>query len=98
MSYEILIDKKADKFLKNLQKGQKKEFEKIVFFLNDILKNTDEPYNLPNSKKLQGFTDNRYRWRLNNYRIIGKIINGEFKIIQIIKISKRDESTYKNSQ
>lgn len=32
MSYEILIDKKADKFLKNLEKGQKKEFEKIVFF------------------------------------------------------------------
>ncbi|MCM1222010.1 MAG: hypothetical protein NC548_46810 [Lachnospiraceae bacterium] len=95
MNYKILIDKKADKFLKSLEKTQKRDFEKMLFFLHNILENASDPCTLPNARKLQGFSDNRYRWRLGDYRVIGKVGNGEFKIIQIIKIAKRDDSTYK---
>lgn len=96
MSYKILIEKKAEKFLKSLEKGQSREHDKIIYFLHNTLKNANNPCTLPNAKHLQGFNDNRYRWRLGDYRIIGKAQNGEFKIIQIIKISKRDDRTYKD--
>ncbi|TLD82945.1 hypothetical protein LS70_006560 [Helicobacter sp. MIT 11-5569] len=95
MSYEIFIEKKVGKFLKNIEKKQKRQSEKILFFLHNILKNSSDPCSLPNAKKLQGFMDNRYRWRLGDYRIIGRIENNAFKIIQIIKITKRDDSTYR---
>lgn len=41
------------------------------------------------------YDDNRYRWRLGDYRIIGIVENNTFKLIQIIKIAKRDENTYR---
>ena len=46
-------------------------------------------------KHLQGFNDNRYRWRIGEYRIIGIVENGKTKIIKVIKIDKRDSTTYK---
>ena len=66
---------------------------KIEVFLTK-LQSIPNPTALPNAKKLQGFS-NRYRWRIGDYRIIGIIENGEFKIIEIIKIAKRDDNTYK---
>lgn len=95
MSYKIIIEKRADKSLKSITKRQRKWGERINFFINNSLQNAENPCTLPNCKKLQGFNDNRYRWRLGDYRIIGIVENEEFKIIQIIKISKRDDSTYK---
>lgn len=94
MSYKILISKKADKELKKIAKGNKEAHLDIVIFIEKKL-TTDNPCTLPNAKRLQGFNDNRYRWRLGEYRIIGIVENGEAKIIQIIKIAKRDENTYK---
>lgn len=52
MSFEILIEKKVEKFLKNLEKGQSKEHDKIIYFLYNTLKNTENPCTLPNAKHL----------------------------------------------
>ncbi len=96
MNYEIQLTKQVLKFLNKLEKSTPSEHSKIVIFLNEKLSTNQNPCMLSNAKYLQGFDDNRYRWRLGNYRIIGIVNNGEFKIIEIIKISKQDESTYKN--
>lgn len=95
MSFEIKIDKNADKFLSKLAKSQPKEHLKLDIFIYQKLASCNNPCVLPNAKHLEGFKDNRYRWRLGDYRVIGIVSNGEYKIIQIIKISKRDENTYK---
>ncbi|EOA2864014.1 MULTISPECIES: type II toxin-antitoxin system RelE family toxin [Campylobacter] len=95
MSCKIEYEKRVVKFLKKLAKSAPKEFFKIDTFLNEILPNCENPCILPNAKYLQGFNDNRYRWRLGDYRIIGIVKNDTFHFIQVIKISKRDENTYK---
>lgn len=81
--------------MKKLAKSAPKEFFKVRSFLNKTLSVCESPLNLPNCTKLVGYADNRYRWRIGEYRIIGIVENGETKIIQVIKISKRDENTYK---
>lgn len=95
MSYKIEIEREVDKFMTKLAKGQPKIHAKIDIFINEILANEESPCDLPNAKHLQDFKDNRWRWRLGNYRIIAKVINGELKIIKIIRVAKRDENTYK---
>lgn len=94
MNNKISIDKKNTKFLQKLAKSAPKEYVKILNFLYGILSKSDNPCTLPNAKYLQGFDDNRYRWRVGNYRIIGIVENDEFFIIKIIKIAKRNEKTY----
>ena len=94
MSYKILISKKADKELKKIAKANKEAHLDIVIFIENKL-TTENPCTLPNAKHLQGFNDNRYRWRIGEYRIIGIVENGITKIIKIIKIAKKDENTYK---
>lgn len=96
MNYKIEIEKNASEFLTKLSKSQKKAHAKIDIFIHEILTTCENPCTLQNAKRLTGFADNRWRWRLGDYRIVAKIVDGEFKIIEIIKISKRDESTYKN--
>lgn len=95
MSYKIEYEKKAVKFLKKLAKSAPREFFKIDTFLNESLTTCENPCTLPNAKHLQGFNDNRYRWRIGEYRIIGIVENGKTKIIKVIKIDKRDSTTYK---
>lgn len=95
MSYEVVIAKKADKELKKIAKGSKEAHLDIKIFIETKLMTSENPCTLPNCKRLQGYSDNRYRWRIGDYRVIGIVENGEFKIIQIIKISKRNENTYK---
>ncbi len=90
MSYNITIDTKANLFLKKLAKTAPKDFEKIDNFLLR-LESIQEPLKLPNCTKLVAFSDNRYRWRLGNHRIIAIIAKNQ---IQIIHIVKRDEKTY----
>lgn len=63
--------------------------------LGGKLSKVDNPCLLKNAKHLIGYTDNRYRWRLGQYRIIGIVKNNEFKIIEIVKIDKKDDKTYK---
>ena len=95
MSSRVVIDKNPAKFLCKLAKSAPQAFIKIDDFLSKDLPNAKNPCTLPNAKRLAGFSDSRYRWRLGKYRIIGIVENGEFYIIQIIKIAKRDEKTYK---
>ena len=95
MSYKIEYEKKAVKILKKLAKSAPREFFKIDTFLNESLTTCENPCTLPNAKHLQGFNDNRYRWRIGEYRIIGIVENGKTKIIKVIKIDKRDNTTYK---
>lgn len=92
MSYEIKFTKQIDKFLLKLAKSTPKKFLKIDTFLKDELPNCENPCTLPNAKHLQGFKDNRYRWRIGDYRIIGIVENGEIKVIEIIKIAHRQEA------
>lgn len=93
MNYEIIIDTKPNSFLKKLAKTTPKDFDKIDGFLKR-LESTQEPLKMPNCTKLVGFSDNRYRWRLGNHRIIAIVQKGAVKILQIIHIGKRDENTY----
>lgn len=88
---KIILHKKCEKWIAKTAKTNYPLAEKIVKFLKDTLTNAQNPATLPNAKKLQGFS-NRYRWRLGDYRIIGIIENGEFKIIEIIKIAHRQEA------
>lgn len=96
MNYEIQLTKQVLKFLNKLEKSTPREHAQIVIFLNEKLSTSENPCKLPNAKHLTGFVDNRYRWRLGDYRIIAKVINDEIKVIKIIRVAKRDESTYKN--
>ena len=98
MSYEIRIKKQVDKFLAKLAKSAPHEFDKIDYFIKNVLSNDDNPCLLPNAKHLQGFSDNRYRWRIGEYRIIGIVKNGEFKIIEVVKIARKDDTTYKGQK
>ena len=90
MNYEIIIDAKPNSFLKKLAKTTPKDFDKIDNFLLR-LESIQEPLKLPNCTKLVAFSDNHYRWRLGNHRIIAIIAKNQ---IQIIHIAKRDEKTY----
>lgn len=91
--YKIIIQRSADKELDKIQKGNKSAFLNIIAFL-DELKRTKQPKLLKNATKMQGY-DERYRWRVGNYRIIG-LIKDKQLIIEIIKISSR-EGAYKGS-
>lgn len=97
MSFEIRLTHKAIKCLERLE-NNKTLHTKIMRFLEQKLANADNPTTLPNARKLIGFDDNRYRWRLGDYRIIGIIQNSELKIIEIIEISKRDDTTYSHTR
>ena len=93
MNYEIIIDTKPNSFLKKLAKTTPKDFNKIDGFLKR-LESIQEPLKLPNCTKLVAFSDNSYRWRLGDHRIIAKVSKGNVYILQIIHIGKRGENTY----
>lgn len=97
MSFEIRLTNKATKCLEQLKRN-KIIHTKILRFLDQKLATTDNPTTLPNARKLVGFDDNRYRWRLGDYRIIGTIQNGKLKIIEILEITKRDDTTYSHTR
>lgn len=89
MSSKVVIDKNPAKFLCKLAKSAPQAFIKIDDFLSKDLPNAKNPCTLPNAKRLVGFSDSRYRWRLGEYRIIGIVENGEFYIISNHKNSKK---------
>jgi mRNA interferase RelE/StbE len=95
MSFKVHIDEKVFKFLQKFAKTNRKMYGRIDTFLNETLPNAESPCTLPNAKKLVGFDDNRYRWRLGDYRVIGIVIKQEFHIIQVIKIDIKGEDIYK---
>lgn len=95
MSCNVTLDKRPKKFLEKLAKSVTKEYLKIVTFLDNELPNCENPCALPNAKHLQGFSDNRWRWKLGEYRIIGIVKADTIFFIQVIRIAKRSDRTYK---
>lgn len=94
MKNEVFFSNEANKSLEKIKKSNPKQHLKIIEFVI-ILENSENPRALPNAKSLKGF-ENKYRWRLGDYRIIGNIEKNEFHIVEIVKIDKRDDKTYKN--
>jgi mRNA interferase RelE/StbE len=82
MSYQIEIKKVAVKFLKQIPE---KISNKILIEIDALAEN---PYP-PGYKKLKD-TDNEYRIRIGDYRVIYSIYN-EKLIIEIIKIAHRKD-------
>lgn len=97
MSYEIQYEDKVSKYLKKLSKTMPKIYAKISIFLDEELPNCENPCALQSAKRLKNFKDNRWRWRLGDWRIIGIVENGELKILKIIQIARRNEKTYKDN-
>ncbi|TLD95402.1 type II toxin-antitoxin system RelE/ParE family toxin [Helicobacter jaachi] len=87
---QIIIPRKVDKFLEKQNKGDPKGVRKIRTFLWNQLSTAENPTTLPNCKKMQG-TENIWRWRIGDYRIIAEIKNQEL-VIQVIKIAHRQEA------
>ena len=96
---QIKIADKVLKYLKKLEKGDFKSAIKIQSFINNNLFNAKNPTLLPNCKDVENAIDNRWRWRLGKYRIIGVIEKeNEIKILSIIEIDKKDNTTYSHTK
>lgn len=95
MSCNVTLDKRPKKFLEKLAKSTPKEYLKIFSFLENELPNCENPCALPNAKHLQGFNDNRWRWKLGEYRVIGIVKAEKIFFIQVVRIAKRNNRTYK---
>lgn len=87
--YRIVIHKKALKKLKEISMRIRR---KIINVIN-ALESTPIPWKKWDIRKLSGL-ENFYRIRIGAYRIIYHV-NWKDKIIVILKIEKRNESTYK---
>ncbi|MGX2972021.1 type II toxin-antitoxin system RelE family toxin [Helicobacter sp. T3_23-1059] len=85
---EIRLSNQADKFLDKQYKGDPNGIHLVRLFINEKLPQATNSTALPNCKKMQG-TKDLWRWRVSNYRIIGRVKNAEL-IIEIIKISTRE--------
>ena len=82
MTYRIIIEKKAEKFIR---KQEKKEQERLLRAIYQLPDGTDV-------KKLKGF--DLFRLRVGSFRVIYSIDN-EIKIIAIKNIDNRGD-IYKN--
>lgn len=84
----IIIPRKVDKYLEKQGNGDPKGVRKIRTFLWNYLSIAENPTALPNCKKMQS-TENQWRWRVGNYRIVAEVISKELTI-KIIEISTRE--------
>lgn len=87
--YEVVLMRAAKKELMKIKKGNFKVAERITAFIK-ALKEIQNPFSLPNARKMQG-EENRYRWRVGDYRVIGAVKN-ELLVIQVIRIAHRQEA------
>ena len=87
---QIIIPHKVEKYLEKQCKGDFKGITKVMQFLNFNLPNAENPTLLPNCKKMQG-TENNWRWRVGNYRIVAEVKKAEL-VICIIEISTRENA------
>lgn len=93
---KVEFDRNANKFIDKLLKRDEYNALQILNFIKKDLSNYDgDPRFMQNAKKLKGYNDERYRWRVGQYRIIGLVTKKEIFIVQVIKIAKRDDKTYK---
>jgi mRNA interferase RelE/StbE len=86
--YNIKISHAAERDLKDL-KGKLKNFNDLVVAIDELSTNP-RPYGI---RKIKGFNI-AFRIRFSSYRIIYDIYDKDKKII-ILRIIKRDKSTYK---
>jgi mRNA interferase RelE/StbE len=80
--YDVIIDKKV---LKDLRQIDKKEQKKIIETIETKL--CHDPYS---GKKLAGALSDFYRYRVGNYRIIYLVKDQEI-LIEIIRVRHRKE-------
>ena len=93
---QVELRNSAIKTLEKIENKDKIAFYEISSFLDD-LSQAKNPFTLPNAKKLSGYKD-RWRWRIDKYRIIGiksKNEQNQDVVIIIIEIDKRSR-VYKN--
>ena len=72
----IILPNKVKKFLEKQKKGDFKGIGKVIDFLVFDLSNAQNPTSLSNAKKMRGYSkesDNIWRWRVGQYRIIGDV-------------------------
>jgi mRNA interferase RelE/StbE len=86
--YSIEISPAAERDLKDL-KNNLKNFKDLVNAIDELSINP-RPYGV---RKVKGF-DNTFRIRFSSFRIIYDIYDKDKRII-ILRIVKRDKSTYK---
>ncbi|WP_238699456.1 type II toxin-antitoxin system RelE family toxin [Helicobacter saguini] len=86
----MIVTNKASKELSKINKTNPVEGSKIESLLYETLPNTPNPLILPNAKKLKS-QENKYRWRVGNYRVIGEVYNN-ILTIEIIKIANRKDA------
>ena len=82
-SYKIIIEKKAQRFLKDLPK---KEYEKVVLKIKSLTSSNPQSLDI---KKLQGYK-NLYRLRIDDYRAVFAVVPDK-KLILIAVIGHRKE-------
>ncbi|VVB97549.1 ParE toxin of type II toxin-antitoxin system, parDE [uncultured archaeon] len=87
--FEIYLSNSALKALKNFDRRIVDKTKKALL----ILKNSPLPIKEYDIKKVEG-ADDIYRMRISRYRIVYRIDWGK-KEINIIKIEKRNEKTYR---
>jgi len=76
MAFQVLIEKKALRFLNNLEVAQRERIKSAMLRLN-------EPFlNRQDIKKLKGYK-NRFRLRVGDYRILFEIEKNAVKIFDI---------------
>lgn len=85
---QVILIPKVDKYLEKQQKGDPLGIRKVRIFLGKHLETAQNPTLLPNCKKMQG-TENIWRWRVGNYRIIAEVKSDKL-IIKIIEITTRE--------
>jgi len=86
--YNIEISPAAERDLKDL-KSKLKNFNDLVSVIDELSLNP-RPYGI---RKVKGFSIT-FRIRFSSYRIIYDIYDRDKKIV-ILRIAKRDKSTYK---
>jgi len=89
MPFKVYLSKNSLKTLKKLEKENRERIKKILL----ILRLSPLPVKYYDLKKIATL-EKFYRIRVSDYRIIYKV-NWETKEINVIKISKRDEKTYR---
>lgn len=81
--YKVVIDKKAEKYIKKLDSSSRKRIS------NSLLELSENPFTNHNVKKLKGFED-IYRKRVGDFRIIFKVEDDNLAIL-ILKIGSRGD-------
>lgn len=84
--YKVIYSKNS---VRDLKKIDKKIAQRIIQKLDFFSKQSEIG---SFAKKLKGFDDNKYRFRVGDYRVIFKIdANGEIRILLILNIKHRKD-------